>query len=496
MSDRQFVATPTMSAFMCSDKFVRVIGGPIGSGKSVCSTHDLLRWSAEQKPNDENMRRSRFLITRNTLDQLKSTTMKTVFEWVPPGVWGEHKISDKTFYVRFKLTDGTIVTSEWMFMPLDTPDDIRKALSLELTGLWGNEARELHPEVVDGLISRVDRYPPEGATRPGAIFDTNMPDVDTWWHKKMESPPSNWGIFVQPSGIITLDEYLDKYKEDPDPDRVATASDDTVYVSNPEADNYAHLSPKYYPNNVPGKTQDFLDVYLRVKYGRSLNGLPVYDKTYRDDFHGATEPLTPLQSVTYPVMVGLDFGRTPAAVFGQMDHKGRVLVFSEVVGNNMGIEKFIQTLLRPHINAHYAGYPLIIAPDPAGWQKTQVGETSPVDILKREGFRVVDKFSLTNDPDARIRAVEHLLAKQIDGKAGFLINRERCPMVSQGFRYGYRWKLNKDGTMQDNSPVKNEWSHPHDALQYLALVVGNGGTGQVVRSERREVKPAPRRWSV
>lgn len=139
---------------------------------------------------------------------------------------------------------------------------------------------------------------------------------------------------------------------------------------------------------------------------------------------------------------------------------------------------------------------MLVAPDPAGWAKTQVGETSPVDVLKQQGFKVVDKFMLTNDPDARIRAVEHLLTTQIDGGAGFLISRENCPTVTQGFRYGYRWKVNKDGTLQDNSPVKNAWSHPHDALQYMALVLGNGATGEVTRTQRREVVAAPRRWAV
>ncbi len=483
-----------MSAFMASDAYVRVLAGPIGAGKSVCCAHELVHWAASQQPNGEGIRKTRFLVVRNTADQLKSTTMKTVFDWFPPAVWGEYKVSDKTFYVRFALSDGTVVQSEWMFIALDTPDDIRKALSLEATGLWGNEARELHPEVVDGLLSRVNRYPSMregGATRAGGIFDTNMPDVESWWHKKMEEPPKNWTIHVQPPAIITADEYRLRFLEDPPESRSAEAFDGTLYVANPAADNYANLNAAYYPNNIPGKTQDFLDVYLRCRYGRSLSGTPVYEKTFIPDFHIAKDALKPIKSEAYPVVMGLDFGRTPAAVFGQLDPRGRMLVFSELTSMNMGIEKFLATEVKPHIYAKYAGYPIIVAPDPAGWAKTQVGELSPVDVLRQEGFRIGKPGS--NKIDPRIRAVERQLTRQIDGGPAFLID-PACQKLIQGFKYGYRWKIQRNGSMVENEPDKNDYSHCHDAMQYLCLVADQGAMGGLVGSERREVVTA-RNWA-
>jgi hypothetical protein len=75
-----------------------------------------------------------------------------VFDWLPPGEAGIWKAVEKTFILMARLPDGTQVESEWIFIPLDTPDDVRKALSLETTFLWGNESRELNSEVVDGLL--------------------------------------------------------------------------------------------------------------------------------------------------------------------------------------------------------------------------------------------------------------------------------------------------------------------------------------------------------
>ena len=48
---------------------------------------------------------------------------------------------------------------EVIFLALDDPKDVRKLLSLELTGAWVNECRELPKAVIDGLTHRVGRYP-------------------------------------------------------------------------------------------------------------------------------------------------------------------------------------------------------------------------------------------------------------------------------------------------------------------------------------------------
>lgn len=485
-----FVATPTMREFMLSDAYVRVLGGPIGSGKSVDCCHELMRWACEQEPNNAGVRQTRFLIVRNTSDQLKSTTLKTIVEWFPPELYGHYKITDKTLFYRLKLPDNTVVETEWMLIALDTPDDVRKALSLEATGLWGNECRELHPEVVDGLLMRVNRYPPRkdggmGATRPGAIFDTNMPNEDTWWENKMENPPKNWSIHVQPPAVISLDGYRDKYKTDPTEETVIESNEEVKWAVDPAHDNYEHLAKDYYPNTGEGKTEDFIRVYLRCQYGRALGGLPVYEKTFNPDRHIARD-IVPVHSGTYPLCVGLDFGRTPAAVVGQMAPNGQVLILGECVAENMGMEKFIKTRFNPYMYETFPNQSFYVAPDPAGFQKTQLGELSPASWLHAQGFQLVRP--LTNDPETRIQAVEALLLSGIDTMPQFLINDEAAPITTQGLKGKYRWKTDKHGLMTAaRQPIKNEWSHAADALQYLALVIDGGHLGRATRRGSRQL---------
>lgn len=490
----EFIATRTMEEFMLSPKYVRVLAGPIGGGKSVCCAHELMRWACDQKPNAEGIRKTRFLIVRNTADQLKSTTLKTIIDWFPPEVYGLYSKTERTLFYTLRLPDDTIVKTEWMLIALDTPDDVRKALSLEATGLWGNESRELHPEVVDGLIMRVNRYPSSkdgGITRAGAIFDTNYPDEETWWEQKMINPPRNWSIHEQPPAVLPLDAWIEKYRKDPPEDQVGMSIEENWYAIDPAADNFQHLERDYYPNTIEGKTEDFIRVYLRCQFGRSLGGMPVYDKTYKVDRHeNQGEPMVHIHSEQYPLCIGLDFGRTPAAIICQLTPRGTIAVLSEVTGENMGIQTFVRKHLKPHLVEKYPGMPCFIAADPAGWQKSQNDELCPADILEQEGFRVLKPH--TNKPGMRIEAVEMVLQQSSDAEPRLKINRE-CHMLIQGFRGKYRWKTDKKGDLLHvKDPDKNEWSHIHDAFQYSMMMIDGSGLGARLNSRRvrREVKRA------
>ena len=56
--------------------------------------------------------------------------------------------------VKMPLEDGTTVEYEVLFRALDKPQDIKKLLSLELTGGFLNECREIPKQVLDMLIEK------------------------------------------------------------------------------------------------------------------------------------------------------------------------------------------------------------------------------------------------------------------------------------------------------------------------------------------------------
>ena len=487
MSNPPFLATPTIWAFMQEDAFVRVILGAIGSGKSVACIHEIMKRALQQAPSPEGVRKTRFAIVRNTVDQLKSTTLKSLNDWV--GHWFLWRASEKTYSMDHALPDGTRVHCEIMAISMDEPDSVRKALSLELTGVFINEAREVAPEVIDGLLMRLRRYPSKkdgGPTWSGAILDSNPPDDGSWFHDKLENPPENWRVFTQPPAILNAQEWLAKFGEDPPEDEgVKDAQDETWWV-NPDADNLANLDPEYYRALIPGKTTDFRDVYLRCRYGRSLSGLPVYDRTFNAEYHIAQTRFTPLKSADHPVIVGLDFGRTPAATLLQRNAFGQLVVLDELTSENMGIETFLAAKLTPLLTrADYLGTHIVVAPDPAGFAKQQVGEVSPADVVRRAGYKVVRPH--TNLPELRIQAVERVLARNVDGKPAFQINPE-CASLIKGFKYGYKYPLDRKGNQNDR-PEKNWASHGQDALQYACLIAEGGHAGNpLLANKRRDVQ--------
>ena len=482
MSNIEYNMSDTASQFHLDQGKIRVLAGPIGGGKSVSCAFELMRWACNQQPDADGIRKTRFAIVRNTVDQLKTTTIKTIFDWFPPGVFGEHRIVDKTFRVSVRLGDNTFVESEWLFLSLDNPADTRKALSLELTGVWLNEAREIHPDVIEVMPTRTGRYPKEnrkasyGCTRSGMIMDTNMPAGDSWFGKRMQDDKSGWSVFIQPPAAIGPEDYLLRYGEDVDEEDIYVDFDGREWAINPEADNLENLKADYYPTAIAGKSKDFVDVYVLSRYGRELGGAPVYEGSWKRDFHVLDEArlgrARPLVSSDYPIIIGLDFGRTPSAIFMQSDPRGRITVLSELVSENCGIERFVKDYLRPHIHERYPRGTFLVAPDPAGYHKQQLGEVSLVDVVKKAGFKVCRPVS--NDPEKRIAAVEQVLMEQVDGKARFRVSPE-CVRLIKGFDSGYRYKQKKNGELEDR-PDKNAFSHPHDALQYGVMVLGMGGS--------------------
>ena len=80
------------------------------------------------------------------------------------------------------------------------------------------------------------------------------------------------------------------------------------------------------------------------------------------------------------------------------------------------------------------------------------------------------------------------------GLPGFLSNPEN-KIINQGFKYGYRYRLNRKG-QQEVRPDKNDFSHPHDALQY-AVLVAEGNQLPAMQAAKRgvEIKISRYAWA-
>ena len=459
MSTITYKASKTMKEFHRSKAFVRALMGPIGSGKSVACCLEMIRVSQAQKPffekgfDDEGrpigrgVRHTRWVVVRNTYRELLDTTMETFFAWVPKSL-GHYSALNSKFVMHTLLGDGTVMHAEFLFRALDRPDDVKKLLSLEMTGMWLNEAREIPKAILDMGIGRLGRYPSKrmgGPSWHGLIMDTNPPDNDHWWYKLFEEDiPDNHAIFKQPSGVQGSGENLE------------------------------NLPEGYYQNMQAGKDKEWINVYIHGKYGFVKDGKPVWPE-YKDDIHASSEDYIP--DPRLPIVVGIDFGLTPAATFAQQTTSGRWIIFDELVASDMGADNFSKAL-NTHINRYYPPdrFRFEVHGDPAGDFRAQTDEVTPFQILAKNGIPASPTY--TNDLLVRLEAVSGVLSRlDFAGNPAFLVTC-KAKVLRKALCGGYKYKrmaVSGQERFQDK-PDKGIYSHVADSLQYLLLGGGEGNS--------------------
>lgn len=480
MTTINYSAPPTCAAFMKSQSFGRLIAGPVGSGKTTACLFELFRRACEQTPAPDGLRYTRMAIVRQTLKQLKDTVLKDVITWLE-GI-AEYKVSENTIHI--KVGD---VRSEWLLIPLDTPEDQRRLLSMQLTMAWLSECIEMDVGLISPLAGRVGRYPAAnlgGATFFGLIADTNMPSEGSDWHKFMTEAPADWSIFIQPGGMEDNAENLEWLTQTPETLKLPVTSE----VRRAQGRTY-------YERFIRSNSDDWCKRYVHAQFGDDPSGSAVFKESFKSAFH-VVDNVEPV--VGHPLIIGQDFGRDPCSVICQLDHRGRLLVMKEIIAEDIGLELHIERALRPALQeARFLGRPIAIVGDPAGRQRSSIYEETTFDVLKRSGFMAFP--APTNDLDPRLRAIEAFLLAQRDGGPAILIDKEHCPTIVRGLGGGYRYAKTRSGQRKP-TPDKNNYSHIIDALQYAALAAHNGMSGMIAgrlqqRPRRDRVRMTAGAWT-
>ncbi len=450
---------------------VTLIRGPLGSAKTVTTCQKVFKLMCLQEPNKEGIRPSRFYAVRNTYPDLETTTIKDWLELYEPlgkMTYGHPPIHK----LDFELEDGTNVVSEMVFLALDRPDAVKKLRGSQVTGFWLNETKELRRSVVDMADLRHGRYPSlAGAgvkpTWHGMVGDYNAPDEDHYLYTLAEETrPKNWKFYTQPGGLKKVNGK---------------------WVLNPEAENLKNLPDNYYTQGQEGKKEDWIKVNLANEYGFVMDGKPIYPE-FVDSIHVASEPIQPVEGRI--IYIGIDFGRTPAAVFGQVDTVGRWLWIHELVTEDMGAGRFGE-LLSKECKRMYPGYTFSIWGDPAGDDKPQSSEESPFKVLRSKGIMVrpaIASISHPNDPVIRRESVSQPLSRLIDGKPGLMIS-PTMTVTRKGLAGGFCYKriqVAGDDRWHDK-PDKNKFSHVCEAGEYLMIGAGEGRA--VVKTHNANRKP-------
>jgi hypothetical protein len=448
-----YKASPTIRAFQRCDDFVRCIKGPVGSGKSTGCVFEIPRRAGQQRPGPDGVRRTRFVIIRNTYSQLRDTTRKTFEQWIPVelGRWHEQSFTwVGDWYLDDAKTDK--VRCEVLFRALDRPEDVRKLLSLELTGAYLNEVRELPKHVLDVLENRVGRYPSKaqgGASWFGIWADTNPWHGGHWGAKLFAKQLPGYRLFCQPGGRT------------------------------PQAENLKNLPDGYYERLCVGKSSDYVRVYVDGEDSDSdvgaIWGAWVADLQKRGGICAFDHP-------TDRIYTSWDLGRSDSTAiwWWRIAGNGLPQVLDHYENAGQGLSHYFGV-----VDGKGYQYARHFLPHDAR-AKTMATQRSAIEQCADHWG--LDKVAITPELDLSdgIEAARWLLEQPIE-------IHERCDVPGRFEHSGlealreYRFEWDETDQCFSRNPLHNWASHTADAFRYLACAVK---AAQLTRPPKNEPKPA------
>jgi len=400
-----YVAEPTARAFHKCDMKVRGILGPFSSGKSSTCVMEIMLRAMAQQPDMKGVRRTRWAVVRGTYSELITTTIKTFRKWFTEDICTYKSDRPLSATLKMRLADGTDVECEVLFLACDRAEDAGKFRSLEITGAWVNEASEIEGEVIDILTGRVGRYPEKwlnekeeevgGPTWNGVVLDTNAPDDESYWYRKFEiEKPSNWVLFRQPPAVL-----LSPISTPQKPVYVMNTGQNPGIAA---AENIHHIPIgwKYYEEMLPGKSYEYVKVFMMAEYGTVTYGRAVYTE-YNDVVHyapnitgGNGKKMDVELYGGLPIFLGWDFGvQHSACVIAQLSPKGQLRVVEEILGEDCGIRQFAAEIIRPRLRTTYHGAMIISTGDPAGNNRVSDRHVEDAGFLRLQLLQLGYSFS-------------------------------------------------------------------------------------------------------
>jgi len=390
-------------------------------------------------------------VVRDTWVYLRDTTIVTIKRLLPPGVasfWSsQERVCDVPPSLRI------------LFFGMDQPSDASRFQSLELGGLWIEEpapaadiATGLPPEVYG--VGTTSMRQLEAAIKQGrpawhrAQITMNPPDEDHWV-MRLEGE-RDVAFFRARAGELTSDEYRER-------NRMAL---------------------------IAAGRHDLVRRLVEGQVGQVTVGTAV-----TPEFNELTHVVDSLPVLPgTPVLRWWDFGLNPTCIFAQATGLGRVHVLATRVGQNMGLEQFLDREVLPLQARLFSLSNLSYEDvgDPAGFTREQSdSETSCAQVLRRRLGAALRPAAI--EWAARREAVKAALRRLgDDGRPFLLIDRDENRPLIRALRGGWRYASDGTGSVLTHKPVKDIHSHPGDALGYgLSALLGTGTGRRIVYGPMR-----------
>lgn len=438
MTELTFQPVRSLARLFLPEPFHRffIVAGPIGSTKTTSCIFWLLTQAALQYPSPDGVRRTRFAIVRNTLASIKQTVLKDVRSLL--GGMAEWQPSSNTVFIKAGDID-----SEWLLMPLESPEDQRRLLSLQLSGIYINELREVDWALAMAGFSRTGRFPSEkhggvACRRRFLLADSNMGVEGSDMHRflEVEGPGNPRLLYVrQPSALSE------------------------------EADWLQFLPEGYYADAMVGATPSWIQQHIHAEWGLDLSGEPVWAGAWVPQLHIAECYLEPAPMA--PLLIGIDPGLNPAAAVTQ-SWNGQLRVLAELSVPNIQFRAFLSDFLIPLLQQpRFWQRQVQCVMDPAGRSTHMLTRDTALGVVREHGLAC--EVARTNDLDPRLQAVSRLLMGRTDDGEPALLVDPRCSELIRGFNGAYRYVRDSRQELKAQPEKKHPISDLQDALQYAVL---------------------------
>lgn len=461
---------PTAIRAHLSPARVKFIWGPVRSGKSTFLVMRALMKAIECAKDGVPLKA---VILRDTYRNLLDTTAKTLLEWLGPlgRLVNRQGVQDFLFRVpgldqdcEILLRHGQTASDASSFLSSDYGYIAFEEVAPAFTPT-GQVSPGIAEEVFDLALSRLVQT---GVKNPELVLTCNPPPVTHWSYRR----------------ILTEDPAVLKDKN-------------WWYWFFPAVENEKNLRPGYYDElrkHLAGK-EHLIKRFVDGEVVTIYPGMPVFGRDFRQELHVRSD-LKPIKGK--PLILGWDFGLTPACVVTQVDAKGRWLWLKEFqagyeegqIVEQMGAKQ-LGEIVKAEINQSFPGLQMGLGyGDPSMNTRAESDEKTVKQALNALGFRLSPG---KKDIASRIEGIRGRLTSMIDGEPALLISRHGCPFLIEALGGGYRYRVSRDGhTIYGLEPIKDEFSHPVDAAGYVASKLFT--VNQLV--QKYEPRRAPTPWAV
>jgi hypothetical protein len=433
--------------------------GPFGTGKTTAAAFKIIMLMSKWVlPDKSGKRKTRFAVVRNTMGQLKDSTIKAYLDWFPPQEFnGRYHMTDRD--ATYRIDNREI---EICFRALDDENDVRKLLGSEFTGAHIDEAKEIPRIIMTGLMGRF-RYPPkkdqpderDPFTGPRQVLlTTNYPNRDHWLHLD----------FVAKTKL--------KYR----------------ILEQTQEENKHNLPEDYYENMAIdfADRPDMLKTLVMGQWGMTYKGKLVFPEWVEKSFvaHG---PIPPDSGKIFHR--GWDnTGLHPACVISQLNSQLQWCLLQEFWHEDLGITDFTEWVhLWCKDNLHGAKFRDQV--DPACRNRgVDPTKGSALDWMKKyfneQGASFDWEFGVQTPTVRREAVASRLIVKS--GRPMMLVDPS-CTLIIDGFNGGYHRKEIGNSGVYKTEPHKDKYADVSDAYQYTATKLF---TTQIVKPQAQSVTAA------